>query len=308
MSPSSKQPISNSKPFTYFQNTPSMKQLLFFPLVMALVLNVFQASAQDQSIPLPSSTIVPHYILSISFNTTTVLIFSAPVKPVDRGDRDILAQKQPGVENVLKLKAARKNFPETNLHVFTADGKVYAFDILYTDSLASTRNLIRLFDTTKDEALAPVAVLTGQPVNSEQLVHYVEELKSLPRTHHGPAGHADRMTLRLDRVGIAGPLLVFRLQIANHSNLDYHLDFIRLYVRDRQKAKRTSVQEREILPVYEDAVSTIPGDSTLTHVLVLPAFSLADGKQFVLEAYEKNGGRNLTLYIKNKVLFKAKKL
>ena len=285
-----------------------MKKSIFFPLVVTLFFNFFRVSAQDQQIQLPAATLVPHYILSISYNTTTVLIFSAPVRPVDRGDRDILAQKQPGVENVLKLKAARKNFPETNLHVFTADGKVYAFDILYTDSLASTRNLTWLSDRTKDQADGPVTILTGQPVNSEQMAQYIQQLKSLSHTHHGPTGHADRMTVRLDRVGIAGPLLLFRLQMANHSNLDYHLDFIRLYVRDRQKAKRTSVQEREILPVYEDSVTTIPGDSAVTHILALPAFSLADGKQFVLEAYEKNGGRNLTLYIKNKVLFKAKKL
>jgi conjugative transposon TraN protein len=284
-----------------------MKRIIFFPLV-AFLFHFSQLFAQDQQIQLPPATIIPHYVLSVSYNTTTVLIFSAPVRPVDRGDRDVLAQKQPGVENVLKLKAARKNFPETNLHVFTADGKVYAFDILYTDSLASTRDLTLLSDHSKDQASGPIAILTGQPVNSDQMAQYIQEMRSLSRSHHSPVDRSNRMTLRLDRVGIAGPLLLFRLQIANKSNLDYHMDFIRLYIRDRQKAKRTSVQEREILPVYEDSLSIIPGDSSITHILALPAFSLADGKQFVLEAYEKNGGRNLTLYIKNKVFFKAKKL
>ncbi len=284
-----------------------MKQFLYFPLIICL-LATSHLRAQQSELQLPLYTLIPHYVLTVGYNTTTVLIFSAPVKPVDRGDRDILAQKQPGVENVLKLKAARKNFPATNLHVFTADGKIYAFDVFYTDSLASTHDLTALNLSAPTQASAPVAILSNEPVNSGQMDRYVSAIKDLPSLHHGPSDKSERMTFKLERVGLAGPLLLFRFHIANHSNLDYNLDFIRLYVRDRQKTKRTSVQEREITPVYEDTLAPIPGDSSITHVLAIPAFTLAGGKQFVIEAYEKNGGRNLTLYIKNKTLFRAKKL
>jgi len=59
-----------------------------------------------------------------------------------------MAQKQPGVENVLKVKAARKDFPPTNLHVFTADGRVYAFDVSYSPNPPQTT-----YDLTKLDSL-----------------------------------------------------------------------------------------------------------------------------------------------------------
>lgn len=284
-----------------------MKHAIFLSL-LALLFSFAHVHAQQPSIPLPPSTLITHYLLPIGYNTTTVLVFSAPVKPVDRGDRDVLAQKQPGVENVLKLKAARKHFPMTNLHVFTADGKIFAFDIVYTDSLASTHNLTSLTIPTALSNTKPVVLLSREPVNTDEMARYIAEIKALPKIHHGPADHSNKMTLRLERVSLAGPLLLFRFHIANRSNLDYNIDFIRLYIRDRQKAKRTSVQEKEILPVYEDSTCPIPGDSAITHVLAVPAFTLAGGKQFIIEAYEKNGGRSLALYIKNKSLLQARKL
>jgi conjugative transposon TraN protein len=283
-----------------------MKSSIIFSL-FALLAACSGLHAQQPGIPLPATTLIPHYRLAIAYNTTTVLVFPAAVKPVDRGDRDVIAQKQPGVENVLKLKAARKNFPITNLHVFTADGKLFAFDIVYTDSLASTHNLT-LLDLSSPADSQPVVLLSKEPVNTSEMQTFVQRIKNEPATHRGPADSRNKMSIRLDRVSIAGPLILFRFRIANHSNLDYNMDFLRLYIRDRLKAKRTSVQEKEILPVYEDADLTIPGDSITTHVIAVPAFTLAGGKQFVVEAYEKNGGRSLTLYVKNKILLKARKL
>lgn len=287
-----------------------MKPIYFIALVLLFLATspLSPAHAQSMQRTLPTYTFIPHYLLHVSYNSTTVLVFSSPVKPGDRGDRDIIAQKQPGVENVLKLKAARKNIPPTNLHVFTADGKIYCFDVFYTDSLASTLDLTCLSTSTGFTAAPSLAMLSAEPLNTDQMAGYVNCLRLSSEKRIGPIQHRNQMSLRLENVAQGGPYLFFKFQLANHSNLDYHLDFIRLYVRDKQKAKRTSVQEREMNPVYEDTTSFIPGDSAITHILALPAFTLAGGKQFIVEAYEKNGGRYLTLYIKNKVLFKARRL
>lgn len=47
-----------------------------------------------------------------------------PLKSVDRGSKDVLAQKAKGVESILQVKAAKTNFDETNLTVINADGKL----------------------------------------------------------------------------------------------------------------------------------------------------------------------------------------
>lgn len=282
-----------------------MKQFLIFSLALMLF-GTHRSFAQNKSLDLPESSLIPHYRLFISYNTTTVLVFPTTVKPVDRGDRDVIAQKQPGLENVLKLKAARHGFPPTNLHVFTANGLVYAFDIYYTDSLATTRNLTGLIPTGPVTSAPPVFFSNELP-NSDQMRRYVLAVDAA----RGKAIVRDRryrMKLSLRAIGSADGLLFLGLQMANHSLLDYPIDFFRLYVRDRERVKRSSVQDQEMVPVYEDTACVIPGGGSLKHVIAVPAFTLANNKEFLIELYEKNGGRVLTLRISNRDLFRLRKL
>ena len=283
-----------------------MKQILFF-VVLFLGLSISRLQAQEAVLDLPASSLIPHFRLSINYNTTTVLVFRAPIKPVDRGDRDIIAQKQPGVENVLKLKAARKNFQPTNLHVFTADGRMYAFNITYTDSLATTHDLSGLLFSKADSSLLPVISLSLEGLNSDWLTGDIEAVKSLP-VYMPVTSRSYRMKFQLENISLKDHLLFFRLGIVNRSNLDYTINFVRMYVRDRRRAKRSSVQEQEILPAYQDSAVVISGKSKLIHIMAVPAFTFSNNKELIIELYEKNGGRYLTLTVRNKHLFRAKNL
>jgi len=280
-----------------------MKRVSFLLSILSVVF-ALPSMAQNAVLDLPPNTIVPHYRLTVSYNTTTVLIFHAAVKPVDRGDRDVIAQKQAEVENVLKLKAAHPHISPTNLHVFTADGRIYCFDITYTDSPAVTRNLT---DLTGSDPAAPEAILTQEPINSDVMARLVQRARALPTKGIASASQS-RMKVKLQAIGLADGLLFFRLKISNHSDLDYHIDFLRLYIRDHQQVKRSSVQETESVPVFEDTTTLIAGKHALTHVVAVPAFSLPVHKRFFIEIFEKNGGRSLTLQLKNKQLFRVQKL
>jgi conjugative transposon TraN protein len=283
-----------------------MKKLQFFLLLIILTVPSL-LQAQVSSPDLPPFTMIPHFHLSVSYNTTTVLIFAADVKPIDRGDRDVIAQKQPGTDNVLKLKAARRNFPPTNLHVFTPDGHFFAFDITYTDSLASTHDLTALPAPSGSALPSPTVYLTNQPLNDQALQGYIAKMLSLPYGRIA-SSTSDRMTFRLEDIGLTGKLMFFRFHIQNKSALDYTPDFIRIFMEDRKKAARSSIQEQEITPLYTDPVKVIHGNTSLTYVLAVPAFTLSRGKRCTIEAYETGGGRILKLYLSNKDLFHASKL
>src|SRR5438270_557447 len=99
-----------------------MKKLLIFSLlVLAITIDGFSQSA---ILSLTPAIFIQSYSLQVGYNTTTVLIFPAAVKPGDKGkgDADLIVRKQPGSENILKVKAGRKNFTPTSLHVITGDG------------------------------------------------------------------------------------------------------------------------------------------------------------------------------------------
>src|SRR5690348_9960629 len=97
-------------------------------IVILLIALNFRSIAQEPgfivtglgSIAVPATT-----------NKMTNLIFPAPIQTAVKVSRDILVQKVHGVANVIELKAARPEFPETNLSVYGKDGQVYSFIVRY---------------------------------------------------------------------------------------------------------------------------------------------------------------------------------
>lgn len=241
--------------------------------------------------------------VEVTFNKTSSLVFPAVIKSVDRGSRDVLAQKAKGVENVLQLKAARENFPETNLTVITADGGIHQFTINYSK---------------KPDKL--IVQAEGEPVNtapSPGLIFQTDMTESEFESYAGQIGEAKRnvkflrrkkhkIILSLDGVYINEDIIFYRCRIKNQSNINYDVDFLRFYVRDRARLKRTASQEidREPLYIYGND-RTIKGKSTVEIVYALEKFTIPDAKRLMIEVFEKNGGRNLDLTVKNRTIVKA---
>lgn len=68
------------------------------------------------------------YRIGVPFSKTVHILFPSEVCYVDLGSTDIIAGKADGVENVVRVKAAVRNFPgETNFSVITGDGSFYSF-------------------------------------------------------------------------------------------------------------------------------------------------------------------------------------
>jgi conjugative transposon TraN protein len=283
-----------------------MKKILFISLFLAITTTV--TFSQPNINNLPASTNVIHYKLAVGYNTTTVLIFPAPVKQADRGYKDLIAQKQPGVENVLKIKAARRDFIPTNLHVFTGDGRIYAFDVSYSpDPSQTTYDLTKLDSLRKQDGPQEIIEFSHKGIDNAQLAKSVEMVREA-KPFFSSNTHKYRMKLQLQSIYLSGNILLFGFEIANKSHLPYNIDFTRLYIRDKQKVKRSSLQEQDIIPLYKDTVTSIAGNSAVKWVVAVPKFTIPDHRHLVLEMYEKNGGRQVTLEITNRQIFEAKRL
>jgi conjugative transposon TraN protein len=101
--------------------------------------------------------------------------------------------------------------------------------------------------------------------------------------------------------------LFARLQLKNTTNINYDVEQLRFYIRDKNQGKRTATQELEIKPLLIDGdTAVIRGTSKNTLVVALPKFTIPDGKNLIAEIMEKDGGRHLALKIKNRKLIKAK--
>ncbi|UCS95202.1 conjugative transposon protein TraN [Echinicola marina] len=269
-------------------------------MVMGFFLFIFVFNANAQKVTgLQPRTIAP-YPLEVTYFKTTNIIFPSAIVGVDRGSKDVLAQKAKGAANILQLKAARNGFPETNLTVITSDGRLSSFVVNYAPE-PSMLNVSLTGTGNKN-----VIFLSPGSVNEADVTAYSK--RALYSKYKGRKIKDKKYGIRFGMNGIFihDNLLYLRLNIANKSNISYDIDQLRFFIRDQKKAKRTASQEIEITPVHiQNDVIKIKGQSSQTLVVAVPKFTIPDKKYFAIQLFEANGGRHMELHVKNRTIIKA---
>lgn len=125
--------------------TVAMKKL-FSAAVLLLCANV---TLPAQEVPAQGghrkSEVISPQRVEVAYSKTVHILFPSQVKYVDLGSTDIIAGKAVDAENVVRVKAAVRNFAdETNFSVITADGRFYNFNAVYSDE--PSRLSIRMDD------------------------------------------------------------------------------------------------------------------------------------------------------------------
>lgn len=264
--------------------------------------------------PITFDRMIPPYALEVTFYKTVHIIFPSAIKYVDLGSADIIAGKADGSENVLRVKAALRDFSrETNLAVITEDGSYYTYNVKYADEP------VKLNIEMKDFLHDGEAV--NRPNNSQEV--YLKELgsespllvrlimKSIHKDDKRLVKHigCKRFSIQYILKGIYthNGLLYFHTELKNSSNVPFTVDFVSFKVVDRKVAKRTAIQEQVIVPLRAyNYVTEIGGKSRERTVFTLPKFTLPDDKQLVVEINEQNGGRHQQFTVTNAELVRAK--
>ena len=249
------------------------------------------------------------YRMTVGFQKTTHLIFPYAVSYVDLGNGGIIADKARGAENIVKVKASQQGFPETNMTVVTTDGRLYSFLVNYDANPRVLNYNLASTDVSTSSAVVPLAHLSNMGVTQSDLEEYsrlVLEKRKGPHVQE----RKDDITLALQGLYTQDDVFFFPLHLANSSNIGYDVDFIKFYIRDKKVAKRTAIQEAEVMPVfvYNASQSTIPGPGNIDQVYALRKFTIPDDKNLVVEMFEKGGGRQLSFVVTNADILKARKL
>ena len=245
------------------------------------------------------TTFTTHAIVSqdlpLTCTKTTNLLFPYGIVSVDRGSMEVLVQKAKGMDNVLQVKADRENIPETNLSVFTEDGTLYSFLVSYD---ARPPQLNYVFEKTHGAQNQVVAIQQT-----------AEHVATLPAVSAIMQQHKFQMLLQLEDIWVHESVLYFPLRVSNRSTINYTVQSLRFFVRDKKAGKRTAMQELSLQPLYiYNSLQFIKGREEEHTVVALSGFTLPEGKQLWIEITEQNGGRNLRLRINNHRLLQAKRI
>ena len=225
----------------------------------------------------------------------------------------MIAGKADGAENVIRVKAAVKNFKkETNMSVITEDGSFYTFNVKYAKEPLMLN--IEMADFVHDgEAVnrpnnAQEIYLKELGKESPMLVHLI--MKSIHKENKRKVKHigSRRFGIQylLKGIYVHSDLIYFHTEIKNQSHVPFDVDYITFKVVDKKVAKRTAIQEQVLLPVRAyNYVVRVAGKKTEQTVFCLPKFTIPDDKELVVEMNEKEGGRHQSFTVENSDLVRA---
>ena len=234
---------------------------------------------------------------------------------------DIIAGKADGAGNVVRMKAAVRNFTtETNLTVITEDGGFFSFDVHYAENPAvSTIDISALKQpavengSTQPEPASAEGWVLLQEVGREKPAIVKRVLSDIYRQ-----SRIDVKGVRTKKYGIGvevlgiyvhNDVIYIHTMISNETNISFEVDARQFIVADRKLAKRTAQQQTplEILRVCNDP-TVVRGHQRQRTVFALQKFTIPDDKVLLLEIIEKNGARHQTVEIPAKELLNAKRL
>lgn len=226
--------------------------------------------------------------IELGTQQTTTLIFPFPVVHVDRGTAAILAQPVDNVNNVLLVKAAARNFEKTNLTVITSEGSVYALTVVFADQ--------------------PAQYTYQMPTRLHNAVElYARGILASPPRMHGMRDESWDIVGRVVGIYMKDGIVYYQLRISNGSPVDYEVEFLRFYIRDKRQGKRTAVQELAMRPVATVGnVKMVEAYHENSVVVAMEKFTIPDKKYFVVELNEHNGGRHLRIKVGNRQIMRAK--
>lgn len=262
----------------------------------------------------PNSVSLP-YALEVAYDKTVHIIFPSPVSYVDLGSTVIMAGKAPQTENVLRVKASIDGFDnETNLGVICKDGAFYSFNVKFSKEPKKLN--IEMSDMF-------AGANSNLPVNKSDI--YFSELgdsspvlvQLIMKTIYGNDNRfikhiGTRMYgLEYTLCGIYtyNNMLYLDTRVKNRNDIPYNVDFVKFKIIDKEKSKRTAMQENVITPLRSyNNLGVIESQKTENTVWAFDLFTLHQDKLLEVTMYEKKGGRILSFTVDSEALLMAKKI
>lgn len=296
-----------------------MKRNLIYLTLLAALFAAAKVMAQNDGAT-SRQGLTPRTI-EVGFTKTVHILFPAPVTYIDIGSMAIIAGKADGAENVVRVKAAVRDFAEeTNLTVITENGGFYTFDARYAENPATSTIEIAAAESpatqpasTSEPARADEGRVLLREVGRERPATVKRVLSDIYRQNRADVKgiHTRKYGVEVEVRGIYvhNDVIYLHVQIANNTNISFEVDYRRFVVADRKAAKRTAQQQRIIEPlrVCNDP-SIVRGHQRQRIVFALPKLTLEEDKILLLEIAEKDGARHQCLEISSKELLGAKAL
>ena len=169
----------------------------------------------------------------------------------------------------------------------TGDGSVYSFKVNYTDQ---PENWIFYLPELKKSTIAT----------------YANGILDNHRTVRGIRDRKWDIAASVNGIYIKDDVMYYQILLCNQSTIDYDIDLLKFYIRDKRKSKRTAAQENELAPLHISGnTRKVKACDFSMIVVALDKFTIPDAKYLAIQLMEKNGGRHLLMKVNNNKIIRA---
>lgn len=277
--------------------------------------------------------------LQVCAYKTLHLVFPSRVSYVDLGSAEIVASLAPGLDNVLRMKAAQEEFShETSMAVFLENGSIYDFSVEYKEEpettmmvLESSERLLTLnggetgdikrsrtelvrgaengLNLTRKDSAASLNLIGG----TQDVLREVSQIIYDGIKPHGSIAKEKgyRLVAELQSIYRYKDHCFMDLTIENKSNLPMNLSLPVLRVRNRRVVKRSAISEHEITVLRSHGFTNrIEANSKMRMILAIDELSPSTSEKLEIRIME-NGllqGRSIVLSVLRKDLEQVRQL
>ena len=252
------------------------------------------ASAQSPGFKLEGigSATVP-----VTMAKMTNLVFPEAVQTGVKISREVSAQKVRGVENVIELRALRRNFTPTNLTVYGKDGRLFSFVLRYVEDTAVLNFRVVAAgavvaggnrETPASASEYEPVMLSGLPVDLQRLRADALLLAGRPARLHVTA-RSEGWRLRLTGVYFRDSLEWLSLALSNASPMPFAVAKVRFFLQDRKEVRRRAMQDIDLEPVYSAAPPAVGGGKETKFAAGFWPFQVGRSKRLVVEVVGADG-------------------
>lgn len=257
-------------------------------------------------------------MLSMELNDikTSHIIVDEKITDIIVGLDSVIADYADNIDNIVKCKTTSSDCPLTTLTLITKSGYVAPIQITYAVKPEKMNLSIKsptkeIIEEEKSDDKKNSAIFNDKSVNDKQMKEYGKLIIGRGAEITNVGAISQDMLFGLYGVLIKRDVIMFHFNLENSSNIDYEIDFIKMYISDEKKDKKIAQQEEELTPLYTYTANdnmTIHGNSSKSLVYFFKRFTIPKKRILYIEAFEKNGGRHIKFKISNKQILKAKQL
>ena len=239
---------------------------------------------------------IKSYNVKINNINEISMFFPSDIIYCKQGNEEVL-----GIEyynNMLRALTTFDSIPESNIFVVGNNHDLYEITVNYGFPETYVYNF--------DDERKYVAHIN---VNSIEMKNFIDKVKRGKRNIHSVGVIKNKFEMSLANLYVYNQFMFFAFDIKNFSNIDYDIDFVKCFFRDRKTNKNAIQQEVQVMPVYQkDFDNRLRGKSDNRFILVFNRFTIPDDKIFHIEMFEKGGGRHMQIEILNEYIISAQLL